>query len=247
MIAAMLLAGAGEARAEETRVVVRVLSKGAKFVGTSMGGARVLVRDDVTGELLAEGVTRGGTGDTERIMRAEMPHHAAVATDQAASFTATLDLEAPRRIRVEAHGPLGLPESMGGVSSTQWVVPGKHIEQGDAWLLTLPGLAVDLVEPRISSGHAADRPLTVRAHVAMMCGCPLTPGGLWDADAFEVKVRVQREGELVVERALEYAGTASRFEANLEGLKPGTYEALVYAYQPANGNTGVDRTTFTIR
>jgi len=62
-----------------------------------------------------------------------------------------------------------------------------------------------------------------------------------------VKVRVQREGELVVERALEYAGTASRFEANLEGLKPGTYEALVYAYQPANGNTGVDRTTFTIR
>jgi hypothetical protein len=43
------------ARAEPTQLEVRVISKGAKFVGTSMGGVLITIRNADTGELLAEG------------------------------------------------------------------------------------------------------------------------------------------------------------------------------------------------
>jgi len=81
--------GAAAVRAEPTHVEVHVLSRGAKLVGTSMGGVRVVVRDADTGEVLARGATEGTTGDTRRIMRAEQPHHAPVSTEGAAVFRAT--------------------------------------------------------------------------------------------------------------------------------------------------------------
>ncbi|HEX6202874.1 MAG TPA: hypothetical protein VF100_07720, partial [Thermoanaerobaculia bacterium] len=62
--ALLVAAAAAAAAAEETAVTVRVLSRDAKFVGSSMGGARVTIRDAETGTLLAEGVTAGSTGDT---------------------------------------------------------------------------------------------------------------------------------------------------------------------------------------
>jgi len=65
----------GPIAAEPTAVDVRVISKGAKFVGTSMGGCEVVIRDAETGEILARGKTAGSTGDTDRIMRAGMKHH----------------------------------------------------------------------------------------------------------------------------------------------------------------------------
>lgn len=57
-------------------------------MGSSMGGAMVIIRDSWTGELLAQ------------------------------------------------------QQSMNFVSSTQWVLPSKHITGGDAWMLELPGFAV---------------------------------------------------------------------------------------------------------
>jgi hypothetical protein len=41
------------AAAEPTDVTVRVLAKDSKFVGTSMGGMRIILRDAQTGEILA--------------------------------------------------------------------------------------------------------------------------------------------------------------------------------------------------
>ena len=60
----------GYATAEETQIDVRVISKGGKFIGTSMGGVLITIRDAKTAELLAKGVTRGTTGDTEKIIAA---------------------------------------------------------------------------------------------------------------------------------------------------------------------------------
>ncbi|MGI9294983.1 MAG: hypothetical protein ACR2PS_13455, partial [Pseudomonadales bacterium] len=45
------------ARAEPTEISVHVLSRDAKFVGTSMGGARVVIENVQTGEVLAQGLT----------------------------------------------------------------------------------------------------------------------------------------------------------------------------------------------
>ncbi|KAB2943498.1 MAG: hypothetical protein K8F92_13975 [Hyphomicrobium sp.] len=72
-------------------IVVRVLSKDAKFIGTSMGGMRVTLRDGHTGKVLATGLTRGGTGDTERRMHESAGRRAQLSDPSAARFSVTVD------------------------------------------------------------------------------------------------------------------------------------------------------------
>src|SRR5688572_15553148 len=97
--------------AEPTEITVRVLAKDSKFIGTSMGGMRIVLRDAQTGEILATGVTRGGTGDTALIMHENRGSRAVLSDDSAAKFTTTLDLDEPRLIEAEAYGPLGQPQA----------------------------------------------------------------------------------------------------------------------------------------
>jgi hypothetical protein len=246
LASALALALCSTAAADPTHIDVRVISKGAKFVGTSMGGVAITLRDADTGALLAEGVTAGGTGDTARIMQAQQRHHDPVATDDAAVFRATLDLSAPRRIEVTALGPLAQRQAAASVSSTMWVVPGRHVTGGDGWRLELPGFAVDVLAPPAHQRVRGAGPVLVRANVVMMCGCPIEPGGLWDASRYQVRAIVSRNGATLRELPLAYAGETSQFAAELRDLEPGVYEVLVYAYDPANGNTGLDRTTFLV-
>jgi hypothetical protein len=118
---------------------------------------------------------------------------------------------------------------------------------GDGWLLELPGFAVDILEPPSHQRLGSDvRKRAIRANVTMMCGCPVEPGGLWDANRFEVSARVSRDGKRVAEVPLRFAGETSQFVAELETTEPGSYEVVVHAYDPANGNTGLDRTTFVV-
>lgn len=235
------------AAAEPTRVTVRVISKGAKFVGTSMGGVRIVIRDADSGALLASGVTRGGTGDTKRIMVAERKPGGVLSTKGAARFVASIDIDEPRRIEVVALGPLAQRQSANRVSATQWVVPGRHITGGDGFLLVLPGFVVDVLAPPAHVKlKGTPRRITLRANVTMMCGCPIKPGGIWDADRYEVKALIRRNGTPVGSVALSYAGSTSQFSGDVTVDAPGTYEAVVYAYDPTNGNTGLDRTTFVV-
>jgi hypothetical protein len=237
----------GAALAEPTDVTVRVISKGAKFVGSSMGGVQVTLRDADSGAMLAEGLTEGGTGSTQKIMKDAHTRGEPVSTEGAAKFTATLDLDMPRLVKVEAYGPVAQRQSAVTVTSTQWVVPGKDVTGGDAWLLELPGFIVDVVAPQtpLKAGKA---PVThtLTANVFMMCGCPIEPGGLWDSNAYEIEAMLMRDGEVVQTVPLSYAGTASQFEAELEIAEAGTYEAIVYAHDPENGSTGLDRATFSV-
>lgn len=247
-LALLLVASAQPAAATDTDIEVRVLSKGAKFIGSSMGGARVTVHDSVTGELLADGVTTGSTGDTGRIMRSEHGRPAVLSTPDAAAYTVTLDLERPRRLRFTAFGPLAQRQAANEASVTQWVAPGQHLTGGDGVLLEIPGFAVDvLAPPSHSRPGPAPTDVEVRANVTMMCGCPLTPGGLWDADAFEVVATVRFGGETVAELPLAYAGSASQFAATFRAEEPGLYEITVVAHDPENANTGVDFTTVIVR
>jgi hypothetical protein len=245
--AAAWFAFGGTVLAETTRVDVRVISKGAKFVGTSMGGAEVIIRDADTDEILAQGKTAGSTGDTAKIMTDEARHHAPVSTGDAAVFQAVIDLEEPRRIEVSARGPLAQPQAANTVRATQWVVPGKPITGGDGFLLELPGLVVDVLSPpaHLKLAEASPR-IQLRANVTMMCGCPIIRGGLWDADRIEVAAIIRRDGKLAGKVELNFAEQPSDFSVPLEVNEPGVYEVTVYAYDPADGNTGVDKTTFVI-
>jgi hypothetical protein len=133
------------------------------------------------------------------------------------------------------------------VSATQWVVPGKHITAGDAWLMILPGFMVDVLAPPAHTRlDGPERTLKIEANVTMMCGCPLTPGGPWDADKMEVAALLKKDGQEMDLLVLRYAGTPSQFEGTLEIREAGVYQATVYAYDPASGNTGLDSTTFII-
>ncbi|WP_425409953.1 hypothetical protein [Hyphococcus sp.] len=233
------------AAAEPTDVTVRVIAKGAKFIGDSMGGVRIVLRDAATGAILAEGVTTGGTGDTNKIMREGIDRYGARWTPGAAAFNARLDIDAPVKIRVEATGPLAQPQSALTVTSEQWVVPGHPVTGGDAWLLEMPGFAVDILTPAAHS--SADGEITIAANVVMMCGCPVTPGGLWNADAYDIKAMIYRNGEQVDEVTLEYAGEASQFKAMFFPKDNGAYQIIVVAFDEASGNTGLDRTSVLVR
>jgi hypothetical protein len=230
-----------------TRIAVFVISKGGKFIGTSMGGALVTVRDADTGELLARGVTHGSSGDTEKIMRDPKPHHAPVTSQGVAGFVATIDIDEPRRIEVSAYGPLAARQSANRASSTMWVMPGKHITGGNGWLLELGGFSVTVLEP---PSHVflqgANQTVRIRANVTMMCGCHVAPGGLWDSEGLEMQVLLEHEGKLIDSKPLRYSGEPSLFEAEIQVRETGAYEAVVYVYDPSSGNTGVDNTTFVV-
>lgn len=91
--------------AEPTDIVVRAISRDAKFIGDSMGGVRIILRDAQSGKILAEGVTSGGTGDTKRLTETAKRREA-LATPEAAAFRATIDIDQPRLVEMEAFGPL---------------------------------------------------------------------------------------------------------------------------------------------
>ena len=69
VIASPLFAQTG---GKETKVMIRAIARDAKVIGTHVGGARITVRDTATGEILAQGIQQGGTGDTDVIMK--KPH-----------------------------------------------------------------------------------------------------------------------------------------------------------------------------
>jgi hypothetical protein len=80
-----------------------------------------------------------------------------------------------------------------------------------------------------------------------MCGCPVEPGGVWDASAYEVTALVKHNGKPLLGAALNYAGKTSTFAGSFDVVDPGFYEICVYAYAPQTGNTGVDRTTVVVQ
>lgn len=231
-------------QAQETEVMVRVRSKDAKFIGSSIGGAKILIRNAETGELLTSGMTRGSTGNTELIMQQPHSRNQRLTDEETAGFLASLDLEEPVFVTVEAYAPYTKKQAR-VVSSTQlWLLPGKNIT-GEGLVLEVPGFVVDILSPQTHERINQDSRIRIEANVVMMCGCPVTPGGIWDADKYEVEAHLTREGILVKELDLRAQKKSSTFSAETT-LEPGLYELLIYAYDPVHGNTGVDRTNFIV-
>ena len=230
---------------KQTQITVRVIAKDGKFLGDDIGGSLITIRNVQTGELLAKGYTRGGSGNTTEIMQTARLWSQPIPTDEASDFTARLDLDEPCLIEVTAYGPLGGLQSAHKVSATQWVIPGKEITGGDGLLLVMPGLLVQVVEP-ITHMNLASLPAQINfaANVTMMCGCPISPGGVWDSKDFEVGAQIRKDGRLIDEVKLTYAGQTSQFKGSYTVKRKGYYEADVYAYQPGTGNTGTGRVTF---
>ena len=247
LFAFIIFARASLAYAEPTPIAVRVVAKGAKFVGTSMGGVRITIEDAATGELLAQGVVAGSTGDTAKLMTEDLPRPAPRSTPDAAVYETALDLAEPRQVRITARGPLGQPQAIAEVSTTVWVAPGLPVTGGDALVLELSGFAVDVVRPLAHQVVKAGGTVTVHANVVMMCGCPVQPDGLWDASKMTFVAFVYRDGQEVARVPGRYAGKVNEFQAEVPVPEPGAYVVRFVAHDPRDGNTGVDSVGFIVR
>lgn len=231
-------------QAQETEVMVRVKSKDAKFIGSSIGGAMVLIKNAETGEVLASGKTSGSTGDTELIMKQAHSRNQRITDENTAGFLAKLDLEEPVFVTVEAQAPYNKKQARVMSSTQLWLLPGKDIT-GEGLILEVPGFVVDILSPQTHERISEDKTITIKANVVMMCGCPVTPGGIWDAEKYEVKAILSREGTKVSELELKTGDKPSTFSAETT-LEKGLYELLIYAFDPVSGNTGLDRTNFIV-
>ena len=201
-----------------TTVTVRVLSNDAKLLQDPVGGARVVIRDAETGEVLAQGEQTGNSGSTKKIML--QPHERGAAIYEAPGagvFEATIPLSEPTRVIVTAEGPLDYPDSMQMAAASATLIPGQDIT-GDGLVLTLHGFIVEILSPE--NGSADGEEMTVRARVRMLCGCPTEPGGLWDSDRYEIRAElINASGTTVSTVPLTFTGTTNEFGATVK--RPG--------------------------
>lgn len=235
--------------AQPTQITVRAKAKDAKFIGTSVGGAMIVVRDALTGEVLAQGRTEGSTGNTGLIMSTPHERYTQLATEGTAGFTTTLDIEEPRLLTIEAHAPYTSRQARILASTQIWLIPGKDIS-GDGVVLEIPGFIIDILEPQthrfMSRAELQDGKAIVRANIVMMCGCTISDGGLWDGSRMEVEVIVKRNGKKPGVYPMQITETVNIFEGAIPISEGGAYEFIVTAFDPRTGNTGVDKVNFVM-
>jgi len=235
------------ANAVPTEIVVRVLARDGKLVGNPAGGASIIIRDTLTGQILATGKTVGSSGNTDELAVDPRTDQSVITGPGDAEFVATIDLESPRRITAEIGAP-GLGAYGGSAaSSTQWVLPGKSPYGRNGWILTLPGFMVDFLKParhqEVPKGPVS---VPIEANIVLMCGCPLSVGGIWDPSKYEIRYSVSAKGKPVANGPMRYGGQPNRFVGEFTAPGKAVYDIIVTAFDPASGNSGVAETTFQV-
>ncbi len=232
----------------ETQVIVRAKAKDAKFIGSSLGGAFVMIKNKMTGQTLASGKTTGSTGNTELIMKTPHTRGMAIANDETAKFMASLDIDEPTFVFIEVFSPINNKQAQVHASTELWLIPGKHI-LGDGIVLEISGFIIDILEPRthryLALESVAQEPFKLQANIVMMCGCTINKDGLWDSEQMEVKAIIKRNDQFLREVPLQWVST-NLFEGAFSLTEAGQYEAIIYAYDEASGNTGVDKVNYVV-
>ncbi|MDF0708350.1 hypothetical protein [Flagellimonas okinawensis] len=235
--------------ATETKLMVRAKAKDAKFVGSSIGGAYVMVRNAMNNNILAEGLTTGSTGNTDLIMKSSHDRYTQLSEESTAGFMAVVDIDQPTFVRVEVLSPMNRKNAQVQASTELWLIPGKDI-LGDGIVLEIPGFIVDILKPNthqyIALESIPETGLEIAANIVMMCGCPIQEDGIWDSKLMEVKALVYKDGEPLGEIALKNP-SQNTFTGQLEITEAGYYQITVYAYNAKTGNTGVETINYVVR
>lgn len=226
--------------AEPTHVMVRAKAVDAKFIGTGVGGVKVVAEDAETGEILDTGWINGGTGSTSTLISEPITRGQTVTDKDTAGFLATLDISSPRLIRFKLIGPYGFRQSLQEASLTSWVIPGKDI-LGDGIIISMSGFIVD-AWTRVLEGGKID----IYTQTSLLCGCPIYPDGPWDPVNYEAKAIIMHNQNKIDEVDLSYTGPTGLFSGNTTITKSGHYKAIVYLIDTKTGNVGVDRAMFEV-
>jgi hypothetical protein len=245
-LALLCLVFVHSAEAVKTRVVIRARAMDAKFIGTSIGGGIVVVRDAFTGEILSKGVLSGSTGNTKTLMSTPYVRGMRLSDVKTSKFEAVLDIKEPRKVKIEVYAPLGQPQAIASATVTTWVVPGREIV-GDGIIMEIPGLIVDVLNPSAHTFMDAPASFDLETSVTPMCGCPVNPKTPWKPESYDVAVMVEKGGKLLRTVPLGFAGKTSHFKAHIDLKDKGAYKLIVYGYDPKTGNTGVDITTVIVK
>ncbi len=235
--------------ATDTKLMVRAKAKDAKFIGSSIGGAHIIVRNTLNGHILAEGETTGSTGNTDLIMRSPHERYTQLSDNDTAGFLAVVDIDEPTFVQIEVISPINKRNAQIHASTQIWLIPGKDI-LGDGIVLEIPGFIIDILEPNTHQYIPLETVITsginIKANIVMMCGCPIQKDGLWDSNLMEVRAVVQKDGEAYTDVPLDNPGQ-NIFEGNLVVKESGYYQITVYAYNSKTGNTGVDKINYVVR
>jgi hypothetical protein len=230
---------------KETKVMIRAVARDAKVIGTHVGGARITVKDVVSGEILAQGMQQGGTGDTDIIMK--KPHTRGMAvynTPDASGFLAVLHLDKPTEVEISAEGPLGNAQATQRASTTMLLMPGEDV-LGEGIVLEIHGFIVTAVSPLPDAKVKTGSPFEVRATVTMACGCPMEPDGMWDANKVHVVARLLRDGKVQSEIPMTYAGVQNTFHADVPAGTTGPMELQVLSMDSNSANFGIMKEAVT--
>lgn len=232
--------------ATPTTVIVRAVSNDAKLLQDPVGGARIVIRHAKTGDVLAEGVQRGNSGSTAKIMNEPHARGAEIyEAEGAAKFTAEIPLTEPTPVVVTAEGPLDHPDAMQRASASLMLIPGEDMS-GDGLILTLHGFIVEMLTPSASADLSGEA-VTVRSRVRLLCGCPTEPGGLWDASRYDMRAQIlSSDGEVLSEAPMQFTGTTNEFEADVpmpDGSTPEAETVRVLVSDAERVNFGVGEMT----
>lgn len=226
--------------AQTTQIMIRAMANDAKYIGTSVGGVRVMVKDAETDELLDEGWINGGTGDTDRLIKNPI-HHGDLLTDEStAGYLATVDIDTPRLIKITVLGPYAYRQSLQEASITTWIIPGKDL-LGDGITIKMPGFIADGWNQVLQGGV-----VEFYLDASLLCGCPIKKNGLWDPKNYEAKAILMQDEKKIDEIPLSFTGPIGIFSAKTQLKESGHYKAILYVIDTKTANVGVDRTMFEI-
>ncbi len=154
------------------------------------------------------------------------------ASPAAQAFVCNLQLVRPTRIEIVAEGPLAFPASRQRASKTVWVLPGQSMDRTnqDGIVLELYGFAM-----KFNEVTPARRGLSINAHVAMMCGCPIEKDGYWPESQFTVMASLHHDGAAVAEKRMNWTAKDT-FAITFDGVAPGSYELVVSASDRERAN-----------
>src|SRR6185295_7843175 len=158
-----------------TKISVRALALGGKFVGQHVGFANIDIYGPENPDVpLASGLTdqgllenTDGSGVTAFIMSQPYPWGYPVRADQATEFTAEIPLAEPTVLTFVA---TSVADPRISASCDRLVLPAVPLTGAMAVVMVIPGLLTELTAPATAASIIAGTPTTITAQVRMMCG-----------------------------------------------------------------------------